>query len=77
MPLAIGRGICAGVSVDKRTYKMCTNTDEDIEDEIHFLFSRDLFDDVREILFKKILEAIPDFANILILDMLRILFNGY
>ena len=75
MPLAIYTGRFARFSLDKKTSQMCTNTDKDIEDEMHILFTSVLYGDLREIQFKKILEAIPDFANMLILDKLNILFN--
>ena len=50
MPLAIETGKFARVSLDKRTCKMCNNTDK--EDEMHFLFICDLYDGSRNILFK-------------------------
>ena len=60
MPTAIEMGIFARVKIDNRTYKMCTNTDKDIVAEMHFLLTCDLYDDLWEILFNKMLEAIPD-----------------
>ena len=52
MPLAIKIGGLATVLLDKRTCKMCTNTDKDIEDERLFLLTCNLYDDLREIMFK-------------------------
>ena len=56
---------------------MCTNTGKNIQDEVHFLFTCDLYDDLREILFKKKLQVIPDVVNMLALDKQKILFNDY
>ena len=76
IPLAIETGRFATVSLGKRTCKMCTNTDENVGDEMHFLFICDWYD-LREILHKKILEAKSDLVNMLILDKLKILLNDY
>ena len=70
-PYATEIGRFARVSLDKRECKMCTNTDKDIEEVIHFLFTNDLYDNLRQILFKKIVEATHDFTNMLILVKLK------
>ena len=57
---------------------MCTNPDKDIENEMHILFTCDSSDNLREIMFNKMLEAIQYFfINMLILDKLKILFNNF
>ena len=60
-----------------RTCKVYSNTYRDIEDKMHFFFTCDLYDDLREILFQKILEAISHFVKILIPNKLTITFNDY
>ena len=67
----------ARVFLDKRTCKIYTNTVKGKGSEIHVLFTCDLHADLREVLLKKIIEVIPEFVNMLILDELKNSFNIY
>jgi hypothetical protein len=72
-PLRLETGRFEGLSVENRKCPFC----DSVEDESHVLFDCFLYDDLRDILFKKALSIDNNFSSLSTVDKLVFLFTNH